>query len=142
MTVATGAVVTCTITNDDQAAHLTLVKTVTNDNGGTAKAIDWTLTRRRTPRSRARPRSPGPAVPPDRGRARPVHRHRVHRPLRVRPVELGLPRRDLTAGGVVTVATGADVTCTITNDDQAAHLTVIKSVTNDNGGSAAKTTGR
>ncbi len=29
---------TCTINNNDQAAHLTLVKTVTNDNGGTAAA--------------------------------------------------------------------------------------------------------
>ena len=28
---------TCTINNNDQAAHLTLVKTVTNDNGGTAR---------------------------------------------------------------------------------------------------------
>ena len=29
---------TCTINNNDQPAHLTLVKTVTNDNGGTAAA--------------------------------------------------------------------------------------------------------
>ena len=29
----------------------------------------------------------------------------------------------VTAGGVVTVPTGGDVTCTITNDDQAARLT-------------------
>ena len=35
---------TCTITNDDQPATLTLVKTVTNDNGGTAVPTDWTLT--------------------------------------------------------------------------------------------------
>ena len=36
---------TCTITNDDQAASLTLVKTVINDNGGTADAQPtWTLT--------------------------------------------------------------------------------------------------
>ncbi len=30
-----GVSATCTINNNDQAAHLTLVKTVTNDNGGT-----------------------------------------------------------------------------------------------------------
>jgi hypothetical protein len=36
--------VVCTIVNDDAAAHLTLVKTVTNDNGGTAATTDWTLT--------------------------------------------------------------------------------------------------
>ena len=34
---------TCTITNDDQAAHLKLVKSVVNDNGGTAQATDFTL---------------------------------------------------------------------------------------------------
>ena len=33
---ALGQSATCTITNDDQPAQLTLVKTVTNDNGGTA----------------------------------------------------------------------------------------------------------
>ncbi len=34
----------CTITNDDNAPSLTLVKSVTNNNGGTAVATDWTLT--------------------------------------------------------------------------------------------------
>jgi hypothetical protein len=34
----------CTITNDDNAPSLTLLKTVINDNGGTAVAADWTLT--------------------------------------------------------------------------------------------------
>ena len=52
------------------------------------------------------------------------------------------PGATVTAGGVVTVATGADVTCTITNDDQAAHLTLVKSVTNDNGGSGSGPTRR
>ena len=33
----------CTFTNTDQPAHLTLVKKVTNDNGGTAVPTDWTL---------------------------------------------------------------------------------------------------
>ena len=33
-----GQAATCTINNDDIAAQLTLVKTVTNDNGGTAVA--------------------------------------------------------------------------------------------------------
>ena len=34
---------TCTITNDDIPAQLTLSKAVINDNGGTAVATDWTL---------------------------------------------------------------------------------------------------
>ena len=35
---------TCTITNDDNAPTLTLVKVVVNDNGGTAVETDSTLT--------------------------------------------------------------------------------------------------
>ena len=35
---------TCTLTNDDQPARLTLEKTVINDNGGGAVDTDWTLT--------------------------------------------------------------------------------------------------
>ena len=42
--VGLGDDVTCTITNDDVAPSLTLVKDVVNDNGGTAVAADWTLT--------------------------------------------------------------------------------------------------
>ena len=42
--VALGESATCTITNDDVPAHLTLVKEVVNDNGGTAVPSDWTLT--------------------------------------------------------------------------------------------------
>ena len=34
----------CTITNDDNAPSLTLIKQVVNDNGGTAVPGDWTLT--------------------------------------------------------------------------------------------------
>ncbi len=43
LTVPNGGDVTCTITNTAQQPHLTLVKTVTNDNGGTAVPTDWTL---------------------------------------------------------------------------------------------------
>ena len=38
-----GVTATCTIDNDDQPATLTLVKTVNNDNGGTAVPTAWTL---------------------------------------------------------------------------------------------------
>ena len=34
---------TCTITNDDVAARLTLVKVVVNDDGGTKTAADFAL---------------------------------------------------------------------------------------------------
>ena len=42
---ALGESATCTIINDDVPATLTLVKQVVNDDGGTALATDWTLTR-------------------------------------------------------------------------------------------------
>ena len=43
ITLAPGESGVCTFVNTDQPAHLTLVKTVTNDNGGTAQPTDWTL---------------------------------------------------------------------------------------------------
>ena len=44
MALALGESATCTITNDDIPAKLTLVKQVVNDDGGTAAATAWTLT--------------------------------------------------------------------------------------------------
>ena len=43
ITLAVGEEGICTFVNDDQPAQLTLVKTVTNDNGGTAPPTAWTL---------------------------------------------------------------------------------------------------
>ncbi|KAB8188912.1 hypothetical protein FKV24_009640, partial [Lysobacter maris] len=43
LTLANGETATCTITNDDQAATLTLEKVVDNTGGGTAVDTDWTL---------------------------------------------------------------------------------------------------
>src|SRR5256714_6485903 len=42
-TIANGETQTCTITNDDQAATLTVIKHVVNDNGGLKNAGDFTL---------------------------------------------------------------------------------------------------
>ena len=38
-----GQTKTCTVTNDDQPAHLTVIKHVVNDNGGSAAASTFTL---------------------------------------------------------------------------------------------------
>src|SRR5436309_11748330 len=43
-TIAASEQKTCTITNDDQPAHLTVIKHVINDNGGTKSAADFTIT--------------------------------------------------------------------------------------------------
>src|SRR5438552_5332140 len=42
-TIAAGEAKTCTITNDDRPAHLTVIKHVVNDDGGTNSAGDFTL---------------------------------------------------------------------------------------------------
>src|SRR5437879_11992420 len=42
-TIAAGEHRTCTITNDDQPAHLTVIKPVINDNGGTKSPADFIL---------------------------------------------------------------------------------------------------
>ncbi len=129
VTVVAGQTKTCTLTNNDQAAHLKLVKTVVNDNGGTASATDWTLS------------ASGPTPISGAGGAE-------------SDVDAG--KYDLSESGgpsgytsgswvcvggtqigaSVTLANGESATCTITNDDQAATLTVIKHVVNDNGGNA------
>ncbi|MCA0299486.1 MAG: isopeptide-forming domain-containing fimbrial protein, partial [Proteobacteria bacterium] len=127
-----GDVATCTITNDDQAATLTLVKTVTNDNGGTATVADFPLT------------ATGPTtITGVSGTAAVTNA----------PVSAGVyTLSEVTAAGYtagawsctagtqsgsqLTLANGQSATCTIVNDDQAATLTLVKTVTNDNGGTA------
>src|SRR5438552_6506972 len=42
--IAAGQTKTCTVTNDDQAAHLIVIKHVVNANGGKAKASQFTMT--------------------------------------------------------------------------------------------------
>ena len=129
-----GETKTCTITNDDIAPTLTVIKHVVNDNGGTAAAATSRCTsvrrhrrRRQEPVRRAERRGhdvdarpPAPTPSPSR------------RPRRLRGLDLGA----CTTTGAVTLAVGETKTCTITNDDIAPTLTVIKHVINDNGGTA------
>src|SRR5439155_1062033 len=89
---------TCTITNDDIQPKLHVIKTVINDNGGTATASAFTMS--------VTGNSPTPGSFP--GAASPG----------------------------TEVAVGDDKTCTITNDDIQPMLHVIKTVINDNGGTA------
>ena len=137
VTLAAGSNATCTITNTAQQAHLTLVKTVTNDNGGTATANQWTLA----------------ATGPTTGITGPTGSGSVTN-VPVSPGTYALGESNGPAGytasgwtcttGTLTGANltldlGQNATCTITNDDQPATLTLVKTVTNDNGGTAAPT---
>ena len=138
VTLGVGSSATCTITNTAQQPHLTLVKTVTNDNGGTAVPTAWTLT----------------ATGPTTGISGPVGNSAVTNvPVRVGSytlAESGGPTGYLAgawsctgggalSGNTLTVPLNANITCTINNDDQPAHLTLIKTVTNTNGGTAVAT---
>jgi choice-of-anchor A domain-containing protein len=119
-------------------ASLTLVKKVINDDNGSAEPSDWTL------------KAVGPT--PLRGRAgtRAVRKEQLD-PGTYTLLEHGPDGYDslgwscdggTLVGNVITLADGDDVTCTLTNDDTPgarppdAHLTLVKRVVNDDGGSA------
>lgn len=133
VTVSLGESATCTITNDDIAPTLKLVKVVTNDNGGNKTSADWTL------------RATGTGGFSDTGNSTTFH------PVKAN-VSYGLSESTVAGydagtfscdGGTLvgqnlTLGLDSDVTCTITNNDQAAHLIVIKHV--DNGTTGATTT--
>ena len=123
---------TCTITNDDVAPTLNVIKHVVNDNGGTATASAWTLAVSSSnggsgTGSAAGAESPGTPYTLQAGKAYSV-------------AESGGPSgyaASSSAGCSIASATvGGTYTCTITNDDVAPTLTVIKHVINNNGGSA------
>ncbi len=129
VTLGLGENVTCTFVNDDQAAHLKLIKVVTTNNGGTAEAANWTLT------------ATGPTPISGAGGAE-------------SDVDAGLYTLSESGGPAgyaagawscvggtlvgdqLTLALGGSAVCSITNDDEAPSLTLVKQVTNDNGGAA------
>ncbi len=116
VTIDAGQDVRCVITNTARSSTLTLVKTVTNDNGGTAAATDWVLSAH----------GPGGTISGATGAAA------------VTDASLAIGDYDLAesggpagytagtwdcvggslTGSTITLALGEDVTCTILNDDQ------------------------
>ncbi len=133
LTMGSGETAVCTIINDDDAASLALIKTVTNDNGGVAVETDWTLSAAGpTPLSGA-----GGVV------ATPVNAgiytlSESTGPAGYTPGAWSCVGGAL-AGDQLTLGSGETATCTIINNDDAPGLTLVKSVTNDNGGTAAIT---
>ncbi len=136
ITLAAGDVKACTITNDDNAPELHLRKTVTNDNGGNALVTDWTLSATGTGGSQT---NLSGTTPVDSGATFKADTYAL--------AESGGPsgytagawdcgQATMTDASHVTVPLGGNVTCTINNDDQQAYITVVKVVTNDNGGDA------
>jgi PKD repeat protein len=125
-TMALGDVRTCTVTNSDKQATLTIIKNVITDNGGTAVASDFSLSVSGTNPSQSAVTGDetGVAVLLDAGS------YAVTEDTST--TYAGAYSTDCSG----TVAIGEARTCTVTNDDIAPTLTVSVVVTNDNGGTA------
>ena len=133
--IVAGESYTCTITNDDIVPTLTLVKAVTNDNGGTAVAADWTLT------------ATGPVtisgaggVTSDSTFKAGTYTLSEEKTNTEFTITNGYTPSDWVCvegeqnGNTITIGLDEGVTCTITNSDIQPKLTVTKEVINNDQG--------
>jgi hypothetical protein len=130
ITVGIGGEATCTVTNDDDGAHLIVIKHVVNDNGGVGTASNFTMTINGVTatggNSFVGSESPGTDKVLTSVGAYSVTEGAV----------AGYTQTNTSADCVGTIALGQTKTCTITNDDIAPKLHLRKIVVNDNGGTA------
>jgi len=127
VTVGAGAERTCTITNDDVAAQLTVIKHVVNSFGGTATAADFTMSvtgNSPAPGSFAGHESPGTVVSLGAGS------------YSVAETGPSGYSSNFSTDCTGSIAVGQAKTCTITNSDIQPRVTVIKHVVNSFGGTA------
>lgn len=126
VSLAAGENKTCTITNDDIAPRLNVIKHVINDNGGAKVAGDFTMnvTGTNVSSTSFAGSETGTQVTLNAGS------------YSVDEMNLSGYTKTLGANCSGTIAIGETKTCTITNDDQAATLIVKKVLPNDNGGTA------
>ncbi len=135
VTLAIGDSKTCTITNDDIAPKLTLVKEVVNDNGGTAQATSWILGATGAGNSPTNLSGEGGAVSDSTFKADTYTLSESTGPSGYTASDWSCVKDSVpVVGNTVTLALGQEATCTITNDDQPSTLTVTKVVTNNDGG--------
>jgi CSLREA domain-containing protein len=129
ITLDVGDSATCTITNDDQTAHLKLHKEVTNDNGGAAKCSDFTL-------SAAGPTPISGQCEVESDVNAGTYNLSETGPAGYNASDWVCEGGSQIDGDTVELGLGDAATCTITNDDQPTKVTlhVVKVVTNDNGG--------
>src|SRR5439155_936208 len=122
-TIAVGQTKYCTVTNNDQAATLIVIKHVINDNIGRASGRDITLD------------AVGTNDPPDNAPgAENASTNVTLDAASDNLAEAGAPGYNASSaanGRPGTIANGQTKYCTVTNDDQAATLIVIKHVIND-----------
>ena len=125
-----GQNVTCTVTNTFRAPMITVAKTVTNDSGGGLAAADFQLTLDgvAAAQNSAIEVQPGP--------------HVVGEVTQPGYLQTGIECKDNATGatvgaaGSVVIGDGQQVTCTVSNDDIPATLTVSKQLIVNNGGQA------
>src|SRR6059058_2955448 len=124
--ISAGQTKTCTVTNDDKPGTLIVKKHVIDDNGGTKSAGDFTMkvTAGHPSQSSFAGSESGTTVTVDAGS------------YSVDEDSVSGYTKTLGADCSGTIANGQTKTCTVTNDDQPAHLVVIKHVVNANGGKA------
>ena len=113
LTLANGDSATCTFTNDDRPAKITLIKVVVNDNGGNAGANDFGLMIGGTSVTSGQTLN-------------------VNSNTQIALNEAGLTGYSFVSitgagcpaalGGEVNLNEGQEITCTITNDDQPAKI--------------------
>ena len=120
ITLNPGDVKSCTITNDDIAPRLTVIKEVVNDDGGTRTAGEFPLF------VDGNPVTSGVEITLPAG----AHTVRETRDLGYRATIGG----DCAADGSITLNPGDVKSCTITNEDIAPRLTLTKLVINNDGG--------
>jgi Prealbumin-like fold domain len=110
-----------------EQGHLTVIKHVVSDNGGTAGASQFTMTITGVT-AQGGNSFPGSEAGTD----------RIVDPGTYEVTETGPSGYDATfsAGCSGSIAAGQTKTCTVTNDDRPAHLTVIKHVINNDTGAA------
>jgi uncharacterized repeat protein (TIGR01451 family) len=132
--VTVGQEKTCTITNNDVAPGLTVVKHVVNDNGGTAVAANWQL---HVKNGASNDVTGSPQAGDENGDTYTLAAGSY------KVSETGGPSGyaatfsgDCDADGDISVSVGQEKTCTITNNDIAPKVKVVKHVVNDNGGAA------
>jgi LPXTG-site transpeptidase (sortase) family protein len=122
---AYGETAVCTITNNDIAPKLTVIKHVVNDNGGTLNAGDFSMTVTGTEVSLASfagVESPGTEVTLDAGA------------YSVGETEITGYSATYSSDCSGSISIGESKTCTITNNDVEATLNVVKVVNNNHGG--------
>ena len=130
VTLAEGQSVTCTITNQDIAPELMVIKVVENNHGGDAVASDFQL------RLNSDPVAQNIFLDVDSNTAYTVTEDQEPGYTQVGDVVCEDNDTSQAVTHPVTLAEGQSVTCTITNQDVEPGLVVVKVVENNHGGDA------